>query len=83
VTIGEFTEKEEKNLIVIAATIHTERDSHKGILIGKHASMLKEIGKQAREELEGLLGCRIFLELFVRVDPGWTQDPRSLTEMGL
>lgn len=83
VTIDDFTEKEEKNLIVIAATIHTERDSHKGILIGKHASMLKEIGKQAREDLEGLLGCRIFLELFVRVDPGWTQDPRSLTEMGL
>ena len=83
VTIDEFTEKEEKNLIVIAATIHTERDSHKGILIGKHGSMLKEIGKQAREELEGLLGCRIFLELFVRVDPGWTQDPRSLIEMGL
>src|SRR5581483_1375762 len=77
VTIDEFTEKEEKNLIVIAATIHTERDSHKGILIGKHGSMLKEIGKQAREDLEGLLGCRIFLELFVRVDPGWTQDPRA------
>ena len=83
VTIDEFTEKEEKNLIVISATIHTERDSHKGILIGKHGSMLKEIGKQAREELESLLGCRIFLELFVRVDPGWTQNPRALTEMGL
>jgi GTP-binding protein Era len=83
VTIDEFTEKEEKNLIVIAATIHTERDSHKGILIGKHGSMLKEIGKQAREELESLLGCRIFLELFVRVDPGWTQNPQALIEMGL
>ena len=83
VTIDEFTEKEEKNLIVIAATIHTERDSHKGILIGKHGSMLKEIGKQAREELETLLGCRIFLELFVRVDPGWPQNPQALTEMGL
>lgn len=83
VTIDEFTEKEEKNLIVIAATIHTERDSHKGILIGKHGSMLKEIGQQARQELEGLLGCRIFLELFVRVDPGWTQNPQALTEMGL
>ena len=83
VTIDEFTEKEEKNLIVIAATIHTERDSHKGILIGKHGSMLKEIGKQAREELESLLGCRIFLELFVRVDPGWTQNPQALSEMGL
>ena len=83
VTIDEFTEKQEKNLIVIAATIHTERDSHKGILIGKRGAMLKEIGKQAREELEVLLGCRVFLELFVRVDPGWTQNPHLLIEMGL
>jgi GTP-binding protein Era len=83
VTIDEFTEKEEKNLIVIAATIHTERDSHKGILIGKRGAMLKEIGQQARQELEALLGCRIFLELFVRVDPGWTQNPHMLVEMGL
>ena len=83
VTIDEFTEKQEKDLIVIAATIHTERDSHKGILIGRRGAMLKEIGSQAREELEKLLGCRIFLELFVRVDPGWTQNPQSLTEMGL
>ena len=83
VTIDEFTEKQEKNLLVIAATIHTERDSHKGILIGKRGAMLKEIGKQAREELERLLGCRIFLELFVRVDPGWTQNPHLLAEMGL
>ena len=83
VTIDEFTEKEEKNLIVIKATIHTERDAHKPILIGKKGAMLKEIGKQAREELEALLGCRIFLELFVRVDRGWTQNHRSLAEMGL
>jgi len=83
VTIDEFTEKQEKNLVVIAATIHTERDSHKGILIGKRGAMLKETGKQAREELERLLGCRIFLELFVRVDPDWTQNPHALTEMGL
>jgi GTP-binding protein Era len=83
VTIEEFTEKQEKNLLVISATIHTERDSHKGILIGKRGAMLKEIGKQAREELEKILGCRIFLELFVRVDPGWTQNPHLLAEMGL
>ncbi|HEX5607351.1 MAG TPA: GTPase Era [Candidatus Binatia bacterium] len=83
VTIDEFTEKTEKNLLVISATIHTDRDSHKGILIGKRGSMLKEIGKQAREELEALLGCRIFLELFVRVDPGWTQNPHLLSEMGV
>ncbi len=83
VSIDEFTEKEEKHLIVIKATIHTERDSHKPILIGKRGAMLKEIGTKAREELEALLGCRIFLELFIRVDRGWTQDPNALTELGL
>ena len=83
VTIDEFTEKDEKNLIVIGATIHTERDSHKGILIGKRGSMLKEIGQQARIELEKLLGCRIFIELFIRVDPNWTENPNLLSEMGL
>ncbi|MGH7829158.1 MAG: GTPase Era [Candidatus Binatia bacterium] len=83
VTIDEFTEKEEKNLIVIKATIHTEREAHKPILIGKKGSMLKEVGRQAREELELLLGCKIFLELFVKVHGGWTQDPHALTEMGL
>jgi GTP-binding protein Era len=83
VTIDEFTEKEEKNLIVIKATVHTERNSHKGILIGKRGAMLKEIGTEAREELESLLACKIFLELFVRVDEGWTRDPNALREMGL
>lgn len=83
VTIDEFTEKEEKNLIVINATVHTDRDSHKGILIGKRGAMLKEIGTKAREELEALLGCKIFLELFIRVDEGWTRDPNALREMGL
>ena len=83
VTIDEFTEKEEKHLIVISATIHTERDSHKGILIGKRGVMLKEIGQRARAELEKIFACRIFLELFIRVDPDWTQNPNLLTEMGL
>jgi GTP-binding protein Era len=83
VTIDEFSEKEEKNLIVIKATVHTERYSHKGILIGKRGAMLKEIGSQARADLEALLGCKIFLELFVRVDEGWTRDPNALGEMGL
>jgi GTP-binding protein Era len=83
VTLDEFTDKEEKNLIVIQATIVTDRESHKPILIGKRGAMLREIGRRAREELEGLLGCRVFLELFVKVDRGWTQDPNALTEMGL
>jgi GTPase len=83
VTVDEFTEKEEKNLIVIKATIHTDRESHKPILIGKKGAMLKQVGQQAREELEALLGCKIFLELFIRVDKDWTQNPRALSEMGL
>lgn len=83
VTIEEFSEKEGRNLIVIKATIHADRDSHKPILIGKKGSMLKEIGKRAREELELLLGCRIFLELFVKVHRGWTEDPNALAELGL
>jgi len=83
VTIDEFTEKEAKQLVVIKATIHVERDSHKGIVIGKRGAMLKAIGTQARQDLEALLGCKIFLELFVRVDAGWTQDPNALKEMGL
>jgi GTP-binding protein Era len=82
VTVEEFSDKTEKNLVVIKATIHTERASHKPILIGKQGSMLKEIGRRAREELEGLLGCKVFLELFVKVDKGWTEDPRALAEMG-
>jgi len=45
--------------------------------------MLKEIGRQAREEIERLLGCRLFIELFIRVDGGWSQDPHALTEFGL
>lgn len=83
VTIDEFTEKEEKNLIVIKATILVDRPSHKPILVGKKGAMLKEIGKQAREELEGLLGCKLFLELFVKVQEGWTQSARALNELGL
>jgi GTP-binding protein Era len=83
VTIDEFTEKGEKNLVVVKATIHVERETHKPILIGKRGAMLKEIGTEARKELEKLLGCKVFLELFIRVDPGWTQDPNALSELGL
>ena len=91
VTIDEFVERdvrepqsnEERNLIVVKATIHVDRESHKPILIGKKGAMLKEIGIRAREELESLLGCKLYLELFVKVQKGWTQDPNTLTELGL
>jgi GTP-binding protein Era len=83
VVIEEFSEKPEKDLVVIKAAIHSERESHKPILIGKKGAMLKKIGTQARKELEGLLGCKVYLELFVKVDRGWTQDPKAMKDFGL
>lgn len=82
VTIEKFSEVEEKNRIDIEATIHVERDSQKAIVIGKKGQMLKEVGKQARADIEALLGCHIFLGLFVRVQKNWRKDPRALAELG-
>ena len=82
VTIEEFKEHPEKNLVVIKATVHVERDSQKKILIGKGGQKLKKIGEAARKEAEVLLGTRIFLELWVNVEKNWTQDPRALNRLG-
>ena len=59
-----------------------ERDSQKGIIIGKGGTMLKEIGTRARMDIERLLGTKVFLELFVRVQKDWTKDKRALKEFG-
>ena len=82
VVIEEFKEREEKNLVVIRATIQVERDSQKGILIGGKGRMLKEIGRLAREEIEALLGVRVFLELWVKVEKNWREDRRALHRLG-
>jgi GTP-binding protein Era len=82
VHIDTFKEEEEKNLITIQATLFVERDSQKGILIGQKGQMLKQIGKEAREELEALLGARVFMELWVKVKKGWSKNEAFLTEMG-
>jgi len=82
VAIENFKEREEKNLIVIGATIHVERESQKGILIGERGKMLKEIGRLAREEIEALLGAKVFLELWVKVEKNWREDPRALRRLG-
>jgi GTP-binding protein Era len=82
VTVGSFKEDERKNLIRIQADIHVERPSQKGIIIGKGGSMLREIGKQARLDMEKLLGARVFLELWVRIQKKWRKDPRALKEFG-
>ena len=67
----------------IDAVILVERDSQKGIVIGKGARMLKRIGQAAREQLESLLGRKIMLRLTVRVEPGWSQSPRALRDLGI
>jgi len=82
VTIEEYKEHPERNLVVIKATIHIERDSQKKILIGKGGQKLKKIGEAARKEAEALLGTKIFLELWVNVEKNWTQDPRALNRLG-
>jgi len=82
VTVEAFKEDGEKNLIRITATITVEKDSQKGILIGKGGKMLKEIGTQARIEMEKFFAAKIFLELFVRVRKDWTKDSKWLKEFG-
>lgn len=82
VTLEEFKEHPERNLVVIKGTIYVERDSQKKILIGKEGQKLKQIGETARKEVEALLGTRVFLELWVKVERNWTRDPQALNRLG-
>jgi GTP-binding protein Era len=82
VIVEQFSEIPEKNLVKIDAAINVERSSQKTIIVGKGGQMLKEIGTQARIEIETLLGCRVYLTLFVRVQKNWRKDPRALREFG-
>jgi GTP-binding protein Era len=82
VMIEEFKEEPDKNLTVIKAVILVERDSQKGIIIGEGGQMLKEVGQEARADLEALLGRKVYLELWVKVKENWRQDERVLKELG-
>ena len=81
VTIDKFEEGEK--LHRIAATIHVEREAQKGIVIGRGGRLLKDIGTAARLDLEALLGCKVFLELRVKVSPGWRDNESILKGLGL
>ncbi len=83
VEIDLFKEDEAKNLIRISASINVEKESQKAIIIGKRGAMLKNIGTQARLDMEKLFGARVFLELFVRVRKDWTCSERMLQEFGI
>ncbi|WP_010097036.1 GTPase Era [Ornithinibacillus scapharcae] len=78
----ENIEKRESNAIFIQAVIVTERKSQKGILIGKQGSMLKNIGKDARKDIESLLGSKVYLELWVKVQKDWRNKQSQLYEYG-
>ncbi|MDY6853371.1 MAG: GTPase Era [Thermodesulfobacteriota bacterium] len=82
VVIDDFKEKEDINTVVIRATIHVEQPSQKGILIGKRGSMLKEIGRMARIDVEDILGTKVYLELWVKVEKGWSKDTKALRRLG-
>jgi len=85
VTIDEMSEREEKGsrpFFDIHATIHVERDSQTGILLGHKGERLKDIGMRARADIERELGARIFLGLHVKVSKEWQRDPKLLERLG-
>lgn len=74
--------KEEKNIINIRALIHVARESQKGIMIGHKGSMLKKVGSEARVEMEGFFGKKVFLELYVKVSKEWRDKSQMLKKFG-
>lgn len=80
VEIEEFVET--KKLIKIGAVVLVEKESQKGILIGKHGERLKQVGTAAREEMERLFGVKVFLRVWVKVRESWREDEQTLAELG-
>ncbi len=74
--------EEKKDIIVIGANIYVEKDSQKGIIIGKRGVRLKSIGTEARKEIEAILNTRVYLELWVKVSRDWKDSPLKLRELG-
>ena len=82
VVIDHLEQREDKDIIDVMATIIVERGSQKGIVIGKQGSLLKEIGKRARMDIENLLGSKVFLELWVKVQKDWRNKSHHLRHYG-
>ena len=82
ILVERFQENPVKNMVGIDAVINVERDSQKGILIGKGGTMLRQIGQGARKEIERMLGVKVHLQLFVRVQKNWTSSGRMMKEFG-
>ncbi len=82
VEIDRYAERDRQKDVFIEATIHTERDSQKAILVGKKGSMIKRIGIAAREEITNLLGCKVHLKLTVHVEKNWTGTVAGRSRLG-
>jgi len=82
VRIDEMEERPGTGLVDIQATIYVEKDSQKGIIIGEGGRMLKRIGQQARQEIEGVLGTRVYLGLWVKVHRAWRKNEEALRRFG-
>ena len=82
IVVERFQENPARNMVGIGAVINVERDSQKGILVGKGGTMIRHIGQGARKEIERLLGVKVHLELFVRVQKNWTSSGRMMKEFG-
>jgi len=82
VTLDSFSEEKKGALVKIHATIHVERASQKGMIIGKNGDKLKMIGTEARKEIEQMVGTKVFLNLFVRVNKNWSKDTKALRKFG-
>lgn len=81
VNVDRFEEDEETQMVSIWATIFVERESQKGIVVGKQGSMIRRIGTEARMDLEKILGTKVYLDLHVAVHQGWREDERFLGEL--
>jgi GTP-binding protein Era len=82
-SFDETDRRERGGLVRISAVIWVERESQKAIVIGKKGAMLKQIGTRARENLERLLGCKVFLALNVKVEEGWSERAGALNRLGI
>lgn len=82
VVVDEIVPREGGDLLDVRVDLYVERDSQKAIIIGRGGSRLREIGTRARTQIEALLGCRVFLDLHVRVAKDWQRDPKKLNRLG-
>ena len=83
VEIESWEEIPEQNMTMISATIYTSKNSHKGMIVGRQGQNLKKVGQLARQEIKGLLGGKVHLELWVKVREGWTEDGQFMISLGL